>query len=162
MNIDNTPIFEDENEKKYIEKARLIAQEEINKQREHETQKSISDKVRKIKEQFDKPKKVDVHEKHVDVGKVKTDDAFCPTCNKHNLHIHDNIAKCIGKDCGKEFMLLEKNPKDRMDYMCTSCGHTVSKKNAVELSKEDKLCPLCEKGDKFLEIDWDILNKRKK
>jgi len=152
---DNMPTFKDD-EDKYLEKARSVVQEELNKQRDHETQKNISDKVRRIKHQFskiDKVEKVDAH---------KSEDAFCPNCHNHKLHVHDDTAKCTGPDCGKEFLLVEKKPNVRNSHFCTSCGTGLKKDDAQKLVDNDSDCPFCnKKNTKLMEIDWSLIDNIK-
>lgn len=164
-NIDKIePVFDDPDEDKLLDKARQIVKEEIDKSNDNTQSNIMKSKIDKLRERIALSEKRpnETIEPKVTKKVNHEDDNTCPGCKGHDLHIHNGIAKCVGDNCGKEFLLLEKADDIKNKFMCVNCGHTIDEKTAKKLKETNELCPLCNKGDKLLDIDWGAIDKKLK
>jgi len=96
---------------------------------ESDKKQAARDKIEKIKQYIEKKKE-----------KNETD---CPTCHKHKLKVDNSQAKCTGKDCSHEYLIIDKNSK----HACDNCG--LPHPDGVED------CPFCHSTEgKILEKTW--------
>lgn len=114
-------------------------------------EKDVDNIVDKIMEKtIDKqPKKIETEHSH--------DDVSCPTCGDGHIHkiIGNGLtAKCTGKNCGEEYVLVPKSA----DYKCENCGIPVKK---PPKDKKIESCPFCGGGKAAL-FDYKKLIKKNK
>lgn len=150
--MDNVePVFKEDIDKSFEERVRQIVKEEhLNKIEDINRIAALKSRVKEIEKRSNVSKGLseDKHE-HTDI------EDECPTCKKGNLHVDDYDVTC--KDCGKEYLLTPRiEPNKRKDYICTTCGHTMTKEE-TKMVKDD-VCPMCKKGKTMLDINWDDIN----
>ena len=139
MNKVVTPVFQDDEEDIFNQKVMKLVEDRFTA----EKNKTVQDKLDTIRKTIEnKP----AHEHKAEVD--------CPTCKGHTLQVNQDVAKCIGPNCGKEYLLVEK-PKAsvKKKYLCTTCGHTISKEEIDSVKTKDT-CPLCNRGKSFVDINW--------
>lgn len=142
-----TPVFDYEEDERFNQKVLKLVEDKISS----EKQKDVKDKLGEIRKMVE-AKPSPVHEHALD----------CPTCKGHTLQISQDVAKCAGPSCGKEFLLIEKSKPDaRKKYLCTTCGHTISTEEVSTIKNKDT-CPLCNKGKSFVDINWNEIDNQMK
>lgn len=137
------PTFEDEKDKEFEEKVRKVVSKEIS---DRAKQDEIKSKVEDIK--------------RVIQSKTEKEKSFCPECHEHILNISGSEAVCTGPNCGQKFLLQRKGSNIRKDYICTTCGHTMTK-SEIEQYKDGK-CPFCNVGEHVININWNNIHKIEK
>ncbi len=138
------PIFVDEEEEKIKEKIDKVVSEKL----EELDKNLIKSKIEKIKEITSKT--INKNKESENITNV------CPSC-EHKLEIHGTTAECTGPECGKKYLLTEKAKDQKKEYICATCGYTMTKKELDTI--KDKTCPYCEVGTKVINIDWDGIHK---
>jgi hypothetical protein len=138
------PVFDYEEDESFNQKVLKLVDEKMQ-----------AEKKKDVKDKLDEIRKTITHEHKPEGVKPEISFVDCPTCKGHALQVKDDTAKCTGPNCGKEYLLVPKSPI-RKKYMCTKCGHTISKEEVEAVKKKDS-CPLCNKGTSFLDINWAVI-----
>jgi RNA polymerase subunit RPABC4/transcription elongation factor Spt4 len=98
------------------------------------------DKVEKTDE-----KKMEAKEKIDRIKEYMEKKSNCPSCHSHKLKVDTDrsTAKCVGDECHKEYLIIDKNSK----HACSSCG--------IPHSEGAEKCPFCNSTDgKLLDKSW--------
>lgn len=158
---DVTPVFTDTKEREIEEKTKKLIEQKMSEIEEAKKKQQMADRITQIKDTIKKSEEIVKKEEKPPekVPEKLKEMEVCPTCKGHTLHVHENIAKCDGPNCGKEFLLQERSDK-RKDYFCTTCGYALTKDEATAL--KEKSCPMCNKGKKLLDFDWNFIDETMK
>jgi Zn finger protein HypA/HybF involved in hydrogenase expression len=116
------------------------------------------DKAKSIKGESEKDKDKDDNSDKENKGdkenkeKGHVHDLLCPTCKRGHVHKMESdglSVKCIGPECGKEYVLIDK----KSDYQCATCGVPIKKPEDPDVAKNMAGCPFCG-GKKSVRHDW--------
>lgn len=136
----------------------------ILKEREDADKKERADKLAKAVDVAKTLKAADVgggekekaEREKAEKAEREKNDILCPTCHAGHLHKMEQSRnglsiKCVGKDCGKEYVLLDT----MADYRCQTCGIAI--KRPEDPSTIDG-CPFCG-STRAVKFDWSKIRK---